>query len=81
MSVKKLRPDPPSCGRIEFFPHELHFQLPKFGCFRNNPQIGNFLRTNVDVIENKVGNIGEIITDKIADLRGVNLDDVASAHH
>jgi hypothetical protein len=48
---------------------------------RNNPQIGNFFRNNVDVIENKVGDIGDIITDKIADLRSGNVEDVTNAHH
>lgn len=48
---------------------------------RNNPQIGNFLRNNVDVIENKVGDIGDIITEKIADLRSGNVEDVTSTHH
>lgn len=48
---------------------------------RNNPQIGNFFRTNAEVIESKVGGIGDIITDKIADLRSDSLDDAANAHH
>lgn len=48
---------------------------------RNNPQIGNFFRNNVDVIESKVGEIGEIISDKIADLRSGSAEDETSAHH
>lgn len=51
------------------------------GALKRNPQIVNFFRTNVDAIEHKVESIGEIITDKIADLQSNMTEEVSEARH
>ena len=50
------------------------------GTLKRNPQIGNFFKTNVDVIESKVEQVSDVITDKIADLRG-KVDEIVEARH